>query len=92
MSDDDYIGRFAVPHVQKVTFIVPVKELRAKAVVDASGDKVVHMPRYTTMTVDGLTFSLLYPVIITEKAHGGWSARYVLDDIDPIHRITNSII
>lgn len=92
MSDNDYIGRFAVPHVQKVTFIVPVKELRAKAVVEASGDKVVHMPRYTTMTVDGLTFTLLYPVIITEKAHGGWSARYVLDDIDPIHRITNSII
>ena len=92
MSDDDYIGRFALPHVQKVTFIVPVKELKAKAVVDASGDKVVHMPRYSKMSVDGITFTLLYPVIITEKAHGGWSARYVLDDIDPIHRVNNSII
>lgn len=92
MSEDEYLGRFAMPHHQKVTLIIPIAEIKARYIRAADGSASVTVPRYSNVTVDGYTFTLMYPVTITERAHGGWSVRYDLSEQADIQPMTSSIV
>lgn len=90
MSDSDYIGRFAVPAKHKVNFFVNAKELSSRAIPQTDGSKVLVIPRYSTTTIDDTTFTLMYPVVLREKAYGGWAANYDLSSYNELHPITSS--
>lgn len=93
MSDADYIGRFALPKVQKVHCVIPLTELTSRMVLQPDGSRRATIPRYSTVTVSGTTFTLMYPVIIQSRIGGGrLSVHYDLSNLNELHPITSSVI
>lgn len=92
MSDADYVGRFATPANQKVLCLVAWAELKARFVAQNDGTKMVIIPRFSTVTVDSITFTLLYPVVIREMAHDSLSIQYDLSAEHPLQTMKSSQI
>jgi len=71
MSDKDYIDRFASPAKATLTFLFGMEELKAMAVqTDVSGVRKITIPRHTNVKVNGLTFTMQYPIDIRVLSHG----------------------
>ena len=94
MSDEDYLNRFATPVPPvKMTFAILYEEFIREAVYDAGekSNKLI-IPRDTTITVDGVVFSTLYPIVLRRYENGVTQISYDPDITNPIYTLKNTII
>lgn len=92
MSDKDYRARFANPFRQKVMCFLALEEVLAKAVEQPDGSKKLTIRQYSNTTVDGTTFTLLYPVVIKVLDRERFSIRYDVKDTHPLHPLLSDTI
>jgi len=93
MSDKDYLGRFASP--SECYFYIMVQEselLNAMVDVTTLGIKKVVIPRNTTFTIAGVTYSLQYPIEICRMQHGGLNIIYDTDVISPLRTLSSNAV
>lgn len=77
MSDIDFAGRFATPTKTKFTFAVSLSNLATYAVLEGDGvTRRVTIPRDTYFTVDGVVFTMAYPVDIRIYQNGAVDVSY----------------
>ena len=93
MSDVDYVNRFATPAVTTWSMIVDETELLAKLVLDPStGLRKLVIPRNTYFTVGNVPFSLQYPVVIEQMAHGGLAITYDTTIVSPLQALSSNLV
>ncbi|WP_233875173.1 hypothetical protein [Paraburkholderia adhaesiva] len=93
MSDVDYVNRFATPALTTWSMIVDETELLAKLVLDpATGLKKLVIPRNTYFVVGTVQFSLQYPVVIEQMAHGGLSITYDTTIVSPLQALSSNLV
>lgn len=93
MSDKDYIDRFAVP--SKATFRIALDkdEVLSKLVFDDDlGISKLVIPRNTEFAVNGMVFTLQYPIEIRQLRHGGLQVIYNTNITSPIQKLDSNII
>ncbi len=90
MSDDDYLNRFATAATGSFTFSFLMTDLLSSAVYDVvdKAYKVV-LPRETAITVDGVTFTTLYPIVIYRYDNGVIHVAYDPDTANPYYTLKN---
>lgn len=93
MSDKDFVNRFAVPASANFTFMVKVNDIVQKAVFDAGENchKLV-MPRDTQVIVDGLIFTLQYPLEIRRFNNGVVQVTRDAEILSPLQTLTSNIV
>lgn len=93
MSDKDYLGRFALPGSCLFTFGCLKSELLNSLVFDpATGYKKLVIPRNSTVTIHGYTFTQEYPIEIRQLAHGGLQVVYNTDNPSPVQNISTNLL
>lgn len=93
MSDRDYANRFATPGKAKISVMFGYEELLSRLVLDVNTNiKKIVIPRNTTFTAAGLTFSLQYPIEIRQLAHGGIQVIYDTDVVSPLYELPTNFI
>lgn len=93
MSDQDYVGRFSTPSTTNFTIVVNQSELLGKLVTDAvTGLPTAIIPRNTTFTVAGVTFSLQYPIKIQQMSHGAIQITYDATEVSPLQTLSTNIV
>lgn len=93
MSDEDYVGRFAMPSKSKFIIGVQENELLNSMVLDTTtGYKKVVIPRNTFFTVNNTDFSLQYPIEIRQLLHGGIQIVYDVSVTSPLRILTTNTI
>ena len=94
MSDEDYLNRFSTPVPPvKITFAMLLEDFIREAVYDSSekSNKLI-FPRDTTISVDGVVFSTLYPIVLRRYENGVIQISYDSDITNPIYTLKNTII
>lgn len=94
MSDEDYLNRFATPVPPvKFTFAILLEDFVREAVYDSSerSNKLI-IPRDTTITVDGVVFATLYPIVLRRYENGVIQISYDPEITNPIYTLKNTII
>lgn len=93
MSDRDYLGRFSQPAPTSIQFIMSRDEVLSK-VVDVPGTRIKRLviPRLTSVTVGGYTFTMQYPIYIELMPHGGLQITYNNDKPSPITTLTSNMV
>lgn len=93
MADDDYINRFASPSRTKITFAFLYSDLMTKLVkIENENSYKAVIPRDTRFTVDGVTFTLLYPVIIRRYETGALQIIYDSEIENPMQALSGIVI
>lgn len=93
MSDSDYLDRFAVPTTGKMTFALQLSAIIANAPFDATENaKKLIIPRDTQITVDGVVFTTLYPIVIRYYDNGVLQVSYDPAITTPLYTLRNTII
>ncbi len=94
ISDQDYVGVFASPATAPILFVMNKNELMNALVPlnDGTGESRLVIPRNTTVTVAGVTFSLQYPIMIRQLVHGGLQVVYDVSQPSPLQTLTSNII
>jgi hypothetical protein len=91
MSDTDYVDRFATPSNCTWTLMLGENEVLNKLVADVTtGTSRLVIPRNTFFTVGGVQFSLQYPVVIEQMAHGGLSITYDTTEVSPLQELSSN--
>ncbi len=93
MSDDDYLNRFASASTAKMTFGFLLSDIKTKLVY-ASTEKAYKaiIPRDSRFTVDGVTFTLLYPVVIRRYETGAIQIAYDGAIDNPLSELRGAVI
>jgi hypothetical protein len=93
MSDDDYLNRFANPAGTTFEFYFNKAEIISRMVDEGiDGIKKLVIPRNTTITVAGHTFTMQYAIIIRQMRHGGLQVVYDMDTLSPIQTLDSNIV
>lgn len=93
MSDKDYIGRFATPGYANFTFMVSYEDVKNKMEYDNTEDCYKALfPRNTEVKINGVTFSLSYPIVFRKYDNGVIQISYDSEIRDPVENISSSII
>jgi len=93
MSDEDYLNRFASPATGNFTFSIQVSDLISQMVYDTVEKTYkVEFPRDSTITVDGVTFTTLYPIVIRRYSNGVVQISYDPSISNPVSSLKNTII
>lgn len=93
MSDWDYIDIFAKPSKTTLGFAFSKDEIINKMVNDPStGISMVVIPRNSTVTVAGITFTLQYPIQIRQLQHGGLQVMYDATQTTPLQTLDTNVI
>ena len=93
MSDTDLINRFATPGKATFSMIVSLLELKSAMVFDATeGVYKAVFPRDTTITVDGVVFTTLYPIVFRMTNAGALQVSRDVDIVNPVYSLSNTII
>lgn len=94
MSDEDYINRFAKPSTPaRFTLAILASDFFREAVYDSVED--VHkliIPRDTSITVDNIVFTTLYPIVLRRFNNGILQISYDAEIQNPIHSLKSTII
>lgn len=93
MSDKDFIGRFATPGFTDFTFMVSYKDVLNKMAYD-NVEKCYKaiIPRNTEITINDLTFSFQYPIIIRRFSDSIVQISYDSEILDPVKALTSAVI
>lgn len=93
MSDDDYLNRFASPSSTKLTLAVLVPDVMSKLIRDeAENCWKATIPRDTRITVDGVVFTLCYPIHIRRYSTGAVQVTYDTTISSPIQSVKEIVI
>lgn len=95
MSDEDYLGRFAMPAITPHNFLIRKEELLTKAVATSDADGAIRklvIPKYTTVSVAGVTHTLSYPIELRVLTHGGIQIVYDTTEQNPLQLLESNII
>jgi hypothetical protein len=93
MADTDYVNRFATPATATWSMLIGETELLNKLVLDpATGLKKMVIPRNTFFTVGDVQFSLQYPIVIQQMAHGGLSITYDTTTTSPLQTLSSNLV
>lgn len=93
MSDKDYINRFATPSRSKFTMLLSIREIIEKAVqTDNPNIRKLVIPRNTYFTVQGVRFSISYPIELRVVEHGGLSVIWDVSQPSPLATIESNWI
>ncbi len=93
MSDKSFIDRFATPASSKFTFMIEKNSLLQNLVDDPTEScKKAIIARNTEVTVNGLTFSLQYPIVIRQFYTGGIQIAYDASVVSPLRALKTNII
>jgi len=93
MSDVDYLNRFAIPSAATFVFTLQLNELRNGLHYDFT--LLAHkgtIPRNTTVTIDGMVFSLQYPIDVILYDTGILVIKYDTTTTSPLDTLTTNII
>ena len=93
MSDRDYLSRFATPVDSTATLVFQWDQLKNQMVYDAEEEchKAI-VPRDSIITVDGVTFMMLYPVVIRLYENGVLNVSYDNTIPSPVFTLRTNII
>lgn len=94
LTDAEIMGRFANPSNIDFIFMMPYLEVRQNMVYDPliRAERVT-IAKDSYVSVDGVEYTLNYPINITLHETGGLKVSYGTDEISPIEKITtNNII
>lgn len=93
MSDEDFIGVFALPSRTTFTIALSKEEAIAKALpFGTSGSKKMVIPRHTEFLIADTRFTMQYPIDIVVASHGGISLSYNVEKTSPIRLLeTNNV-
>lgn len=93
MEDPDLVNRFATPSRANFIWLFAEYEIRQKAVpIPGTDIRKITIPRNTNVTVNGVTFTMLYPIDIKVMPHGGIEATYDFETINPIQTPKSNIV
>ncbi len=93
MSDVDFINRFSKPTTAGFVYTLQLNELKNNLVYDSSIDaNRGTIPRDTTITVDGNTYSLQYPIDIVLYSTGVLVIKYDASIVSPLETLSTNII
>lgn len=93
MSDIDFVNRFATPATTQFTIVIQVNNLLSKLHYDVN--EKVHkatMPRDSEFSVDGIVFTLQYPIDIRKFDNGVLQISYNTEIASPLQTLTSNII
>jgi hypothetical protein len=91
MSDKDYVGRFALPAVGNMTFLIGYEEVLKRAVpTGLHGISKIVIPRHTEIMVGGYIFTMQYPIEIRVMPHGGLQIVYDGDQESPLYSLATN--
>lgn len=93
LSDNDMVGMFASPGEVTFTFMVSKSEVLANAVaIDNSQSRKITIPKHSQVTVNGMIFTLQYPINIVIKPHGGIDIAYDATGYSPLQTLQGTRI
>ena len=92
MADKDFLGRFAMPAKAKISLIVNKDDLIKRMVLEDSGNYRITIPRHSSFTVQGISFTMQYPVDIRLLKHGGLQATYDTTNTSPLQTLSTNVI
>lgn len=94
MSDKDFVNKFAIPSTTSFTIMIELNSL-LNNLVDSpldNGKKVV-IPRNTVFTVNGVDFSLQYPIqVLLFNNTGLYQISYDTTTMSPLQDLVSNII
>lgn len=92
MADGDYMNRFSKPGMQTQAIVMTRQELIGKSVPvdDGTGSRRLVIPKHTSFTVDNVTFTMQYPVVITVLNTGNISVKIDDSEISPLYRLSTN--
>lgn len=92
MSDKDYLDIFSKPATASFILLLPRDEVINRSVVDSVGIRHFTIPRNTRVSINGVSFSFLYPVDIRTMLHGGMQVAYDITKPSPLQNVERDII
>ena len=93
MSDTDYVDIFALPTTASFTLMINQQQLLNALVLDPdTGIKQVVIPRNTMFMATTIPFSIQYPIIIRQLAHGGLQIVYDATNPSPLQNLNTNVI
>lgn len=92
MSDVDYVDRFAQPGRAKFTFMMSIDEIKRRSINVEGRYRKLTIPKETSITVDGLSFTLNYPIELRVMPHGGIRIVYDTTNASPIETLSSNTI
>lgn len=93
MCDKDFVDRFALPGKATCFFAILLDEMRVLSIYDpAEACRRITIPRHTTVSVDGIFYTLLYPIEIRLYTNGVMQATFNVGDSDPLQVLDKNII
>lgn len=91
MSNADYLDRFGSPAQVEMLIFLSRDEIVSKAVqVGNTTTRKLQIPRHTNIVVDGIPFTMQYPIDIFVMAHGGLQIIYNGEQESPILPLTSN--
>lgn len=91
MSDADYLDRFGTPSQTSMLIFLSRDEIVSKAVyVGNTTTRKLQIPRHSNIVVDGIPFTMQYPIDIFVMAHGGLQIIYNAEQESPIQPLTSN--
>jgi hypothetical protein len=93
MSDVDYLNRFAIPSNATIMLAFEYNELVA-AMVPTGVNNIdqLTIPQYTAITVNGVTFTLQYPINIIQMSGGGLQINYDNSQLSPVQTLESNFV
>lgn len=92
MSDVDYANRFGSPGRATMVWMGSLPEIIDRAVLDDNGVRKVIIPRETEVVVEGMTFTLQYPIEIRVMPHGGVQVVYDVNRPSPLQTLESNLL
>lgn len=93
MSDNDYVNRFASPSSVRITMAIMVSDIFSKLIRDESENCwKATISRDTRFNVDGVTFTLCYPIHIRRYQTGAIQIAYDTTISSPIQSVKEVVI
>jgi hypothetical protein len=93
LSDVDYVGRFALPSVANITFMIHYDDFINKSVeVPTSNYRQARIHRNTEIKVKEHIFSLQYPITIRKFDNGNLIVKYEEDITSPLETLKTGLI
>ncbi len=93
MADKDFIDRFAQPATETFQFMIGADELRNMAMPPDSKDtRRLIIPRDSSITVNGVTFTMQYPIELRVHPHNGIQVIYQTDKLSPIRMLESNVL
>lgn len=93
MAGNDFKDRFGTPSETEFTVVIQVLDMYKKMVYDPVEDcnKMI-IPRDTEFTVDNITFTMQYPIVIRRYANEIFQISYDATITSPLQTLTTNII